>query len=75
VLKKFYKSDDDAAMAAAYDFHAGEVVATLPFPRPEQFADALEQLAQNNPRVREVDLGKMLDPSFVQDAADRGLGG
>jgi hypothetical protein len=24
--------------------------------------------------VREVDLNKLLDPSFVQNAADRGLG-
>ncbi|MCA1646391.1 MAG: ABC transporter substrate-binding protein [Chloroflexi bacterium] len=75
VLKKYYKSEDDAAMAATYDFHANEVLASLPMPRAEQFADALDQLGQSNPRVREVDLGNLLDPTFVQDAADRGLGG
>jgi ABC-type nitrate/sulfonate/bicarbonate transport system substrate-binding protein len=74
VLKKYYKSDDDSGMAAAYDFHVGEVVASLPMPRPEQFADAVEQLGESNARVREVDLGNLLDPTFVQDAADRGLG-
>jgi len=73
ILKKYYKSDDDAAMGAAFDFHAGEVVASLPFPRPEQFADAIAQLSVSNPRIRDVDLGRLLDPSFVQDAADRGL--
>jgi hypothetical protein len=73
ILKKYYRSDDDAAMSAAFDFHAGEVVATLPFPRPEQFADAIAQLSVSNPRIRDVDLGRLLDPSFVQDAADRGL--
>jgi hypothetical protein len=35
----------------------------------------MEQLSQSNPRVREVDLSRLLDPSFVQDAVDRGLGG
>jgi len=73
VLKKYYKTDDDAAMAAAYEFHAGEVIAPLPLPRVEQFADAVEQLSQSNPRIREVDLAKLIDPTFVQDAADRGL--
>jgi NitT/TauT family transport system substrate-binding protein len=75
VLKKYFKSDDDSAMSATYDFHVGEVVAALPMPRPDQFSDALDQLGLSNPRVREVDLGQLLDTSFVQDAADRGLGG
>ena len=75
VLKNYYKSDDDASMSAAFDFHAGEVLATLPYPRPEQFADAIEQLSQANPRILDVDLSKLLDPSFVQDAAERGVGG
>ena len=74
-VKPYYKSDDDPAMSAAFDFHAGEVLATLPYPRPEQFADAIDQLSQANPRILEVDLSKLLDPSFVQDAADRGVGG
>jgi NitT/TauT family transport system substrate-binding protein len=75
VLKKYYKSEDDTAMAATYDFHVGEVLAPLPMPRVEQFADAVEQLSQANPRIREVDLSKLIDPAFVQDAADRGLAG
>jgi hypothetical protein len=75
LLKSYLGSDDDVAVGAAYDFHVVEVLATLPFPRPEQFADAIEQLSTKNPRVLEVDLATVLDPSFVQDAADRGLGG
>jgi ABC-type nitrate/sulfonate/bicarbonate transport system substrate-binding protein len=75
VLKKYYKSDDDSAMGATYDFHVGEVLAALPLPKPEQFSDAIDQLSQSNPRVNDVDLGKLLDPTFVQDAADRGLAG
>jgi NitT/TauT family transport system substrate-binding protein len=74
VLKSYFKSDDDRAMEVAYDFYANEVVQALPYPRPEQFKDAVETLSVSNAKVREVDLSKVLDPSFVQNAAERGLG-
>jgi NitT/TauT family transport system substrate-binding protein len=73
ILKKYFNSDDDRAMGIAYDFYANEVVQTLPYPRPDQFKDAIETLSASNPKIREVDLNKLLDPSFVQNAADRGL--
>lgn len=75
LLKKYLKSDDDGAMGATYDFNANEVIPTLPYPRPEQFADAVQQLSVNNPHVANVDLTTVLDGSLVQSAADRGLGG
>lgn len=75
VLKKYFKSDDDSAMTAAYDFFANEVTPSLPYPIADQFADAVSQLSVNNPRIADVDLGNLLDPSFVQSAADRGLSG
>ena len=73
ILKSYFKSDDDHAMEVAYDFYANEVVQPLPFPRPDQFKDSVDQLSATNPKVREVDLNKVLDPSFVQNAADRGV--
>jgi NitT/TauT family transport system substrate-binding protein len=73
VLKSYFKSDDDKTMGITYDFFANQVITPLPYPKPEQFKDSIEQLTATNPRVREVDLGKLLDPSFVQSAADRGL--
>jgi ABC-type nitrate/sulfonate/bicarbonate transport system substrate-binding protein len=74
VFKKYFQTDDDKSMSISYDFYATEVVQPLPFPRPEQFKDAIDALSATNPKVRDVDLGKLLDPSFVQNAADRGLG-
>jgi ABC-type nitrate/sulfonate/bicarbonate transport system substrate-binding protein len=74
ILKKYYNSDDDAAMNATYDFNINEVIPTLPFPNAEQFHDAVQQLSVNNPRIADVDLTKVLEPEFVQSAADRGLG-
>ena len=73
ILKKYFQSDDDHAMEVAYDFYANEVVQALPYPKPEQLKDSIEVLGATNPKVREVDLNKLLDPSFVQNAADRGV--
>jgi NitT/TauT family transport system substrate-binding protein len=75
LLKKYYKSDDDVAMAATYDFTVKEVLPALPYPKAEQFSDAVQQLSVDNPKVADIDLSKLLDPSFIQSAADRGLAG
>ncbi len=72
-LLKYYKSDDQHAMEVAYDFWVGEVIPALPFAKPDQFTDTKNDLAKQNPKVADVDVAKLLDPSFVQSAADRGL--
>jgi ABC-type nitrate/sulfonate/bicarbonate transport system substrate-binding protein len=74
VLEKSYKSSDDKAMNAAYDFYTGSVLPALPFPKPDQFADAQALLGATNDQVRRYKIDSLLDPSFVQDAANRGLG-
>jgi hypothetical protein len=73
VLKRFFKSEDDAAMNATYDFFVNEVVAPLPAPRPELFGDAIAVLAAKNEKVRTFDPKTIIDGSFVQSAAARGL--
>ena len=73
VLKKYFKSTDDKAMAATYDFYAKQVSQTQPFPKPEMFADAQTILGATNAAVKAYDVTKMLDTSFVQSAVDRGL--
>lgn len=73
VLKKYYQSADDEAMSRTYDFFVGKVIPPLPYPKPEQFTDAQAVLGATDEKVREFDLSQLLDPSFVQDAASRGL--
>jgi len=72
-LKKYFKSTDDVAMAATYDFYAQLVTATQPFPKPEMFADAQSILGAKSDKVKNYDVTKMLDMTFVQSAVDRGL--
>jgi NitT/TauT family transport system substrate-binding protein len=73
VMKKEFKSEDTDAMTKTYDFFATEVFASQPFPKPEQFADIKQYLSDKQPKIKDVDLGKLLDPSFVQSAVDRGV--
>jgi len=73
VLKKYFKSTDEKAMGATYDFYAQLVTATQPFPKPEMFADAQTILGAKSDKVKSYDVSKMLDTSFVQSAVDRGL--
>ncbi|MBV9169671.1 MAG: ABC transporter substrate-binding protein [Chloroflexi bacterium] len=73
VLKKYFKSDDDEAMNGTYDFFVKEVLPSSPFPRAEQFSNVLAILEPKNEKLKSVDLGKVVDPTFVQSAVDRGL--
>ncbi len=73
VLQKYFKSEDSKAMSAAYDYYVGKVIPALPFPKPDQFADAVDQLGQKNAKVRNFEVAKILDESFVKSAEARGL--
>lgn len=72
VLSQYLKIDDKRLLDAAYDYWVPNTP-TLPFPKTEQFVDSVAILAEKNPAAKNYDLNKLLDPSFVQSAADRGL--
>jgi len=73
LLKKYYKSDDDAAMSFAYDYATKEAISSQPFPKAEQFADSVSTLSKTNPQLATFDVSKVLDSSLVQNALDRHL--
>jgi NitT/TauT family transport system substrate-binding protein len=69
-IKEYFKSDDDRAMSAGYDFFAREIMTTsLPYPRPEQFTSSLEELSKSNEKIKGFDVAKILDDSFLRNAA------
>ena len=78
VLKKYFKFDDTANSAIAYDFFVGgasPVTPTYPIVEVGQFKDAVEILGKTNDKIKTVDISKMLDNSFMKSAQDRKLGG
>src|SRR5579862_1821599 len=72
ILKKYEKSDDDNAMQVVYKFY-DPITPTLPFPKQDILANAVSFLSVENPKMKDVDLSKVIDASFVQSAADRKL--
>ncbi len=76
LIKKYLKdrSGSDQALDETFNFYANSVFRIPPAASPELFADAMEQLAQKNPRAKQFDLNKLIDNSFVQDADKRGVG-
>ncbi|HLY67640.1 MAG TPA: ABC transporter substrate-binding protein [Chloroflexota bacterium] len=73
VMKKYFKSDDDKVMGDTWDFFANEVEPSIPVTTPEQFTETINGLAKENPKVKDYDISKAIDASFVKSAADRGL--
>ncbi len=75
VLKKQLKLDDEQALSITYDYAVKNLFPSLPSVTKEQLADSVDVLSAKNPKVRDYDVTKMLDNSFVKCAADRGLAG
>jgi NitT/TauT family transport system substrate-binding protein len=74
VLGKYIKERDPERLSRTYDFYAGEVVQSLPYPNPAMFSDAQRILGAKDSKVRSYQVSKLLDSSFLNDAARRGLG-
>lgn len=72
ILKKYFKSDDDELMSRTYD-HILKTRADPPVVTADQFSSIVDQIAQKNPKARDYDISKAMDPSFVKSAVDRGL--
>jgi NitT/TauT family transport system substrate-binding protein len=72
VLKQYLKSEDDNAMSATYDYFVAKAPPILP--KPEQFMDSFGVLSEQNPKIKDVDLAKMIDATYFQKAIDRKIG-
>jgi NitT/TauT family transport system substrate-binding protein len=71
-LKKYMKAEDaDAAKAA--EWATSFLIAEVPTTKPENFADILAALGNQNPNIKNLDMSKYVDNSLVQSAVDRGM--
>ena len=72
MIKKWSKVEDPKKAEATYEIYS-KVHPALPYPKVEFFADSKSLLGEKNAAVRDFDVAKILDESFVKSAADRGL--
>jgi NitT/TauT family transport system substrate-binding protein len=73
VLKAQLKLEDNAIVAATYDFFIGEVVPNVPTPTAAQFANAISILSQQNEKLKGFDVAPFIDASFLANSLKRGL--
>jgi NitT/TauT family transport system substrate-binding protein len=73
VLKAQLKLQDDAIVAATYDFFMGEVVPIVPTPTAAQFVNAISILSQQNEKLKGFDIARFIDTSYLENALKRGL--
>jgi NitT/TauT family transport system substrate-binding protein len=72
VLKAQLKLDDDAIVAATYDFFIGEVVPHVPTPTAAQFANAISILSRQNDKLKGFDVARFIDTSYLDNSLKRG---
>ena len=73
VLKAQLKLEDDAIVAATYDFFIGEVVPSVPTPTAAQFADGISILSRQNDKLKGFDIAPFIDTSYLDNSLKRGL--
>ena len=74
VMSKLLKIEDQDALGQAYDFYVGQIMPTYPHLDPAAFTYTRDTLAATNPNVKNLDVTKAIDDSFVADAEKRGVG-
>ncbi|HYK98120.1 MAG TPA: ABC transporter substrate-binding protein [Candidatus Acidoferrales bacterium] len=77
VLAKLLNLDvtkDAAALSQTYDFYLGTIMPTYPHLDVKAFQATRDALAPTNANVKDLDVTKVLDDSYVTDAEKRGVG-
>ncbi len=72
ILRTEMKVDDQSTLSRTYDYAMG-LFSELPYAKAEHLADSVRVLGAKNDKIKQYDLSKMLDESFVKSAGDRGL--
>jgi ABC-type nitrate/sulfonate/bicarbonate transport system substrate-binding protein len=73
-LGKLLSLDDQEALSQAYDFYVTQIMPIYPHVTADTFNYTKEALVATNPAVKNLDVMKAIDDSFVADAEKRGVG-
>jgi NitT/TauT family transport system substrate-binding protein len=67
VLSKYLKNDDVPFLESVHDLYLGKYVPRIPHPSAEAMKVALDQIAEKDPRARNVRVEQFIDSSFMQE--------
>jgi hypothetical protein len=73
IMKKYLKYNDQNGLDVTYDYFATEVWPDYPHVTADQLADGKAELSKKDEKLKNFDVSKIIDDSFVQDAEKRGV--
>jgi NitT/TauT family transport system substrate-binding protein len=74
ILGKLLQLEDQEALGQAYDFYVTDIMPIYPHVLADTFNYTKETLAATNAAVKNLDVTRAIDDSFVQEAEKRGVG-
>jgi NitT/TauT family transport system substrate-binding protein len=73
VLRKYTQIDDRAVLEQTYALYAGKHIIKVPLPSVQGMQNVLNDYAETNPRARDVDAARAVDPSLVAELQQQGF--
>src|SRR2546423_1200688 len=75
VMAKLLNVTDQDALSQTYDYYVTQIFPIYPDLTPDAWTYSRDELAKTNPAVKGLDVSKVFDNSYVQNAKDRKVGG
>jgi NitT/TauT family transport system substrate-binding protein len=75
VMQKLLNVTDQDALSQTYDYYVTQIFPVYPTVAPKEWVYSRDELAKTNPAVKDLDVTKVIDNTFVKNAQDRKVGG
>src|SRR6266705_4228859 len=75
VMQKLLNVTDQEALAQTYDYYVTQIFPVYPTVATKEWLYSRDELAKTNAAVKDLDVTKVIDNSFVKNAQDRKVGG
>jgi ABC-type nitrate/sulfonate/bicarbonate transport system substrate-binding protein len=73
ILSRYTRLADMKVLTQSYDFHSRVIWPKVPEIQPEDLKLVLEELAESNPKAREIDPSELIYGAIVKDVVASGL--
>ena len=75
VMQKLLNVTDQDALSQTYDYYVTQIFPVYPTVATKEWLYSRDELAKTNAAVKDLDVTKVIDNSFVKNAQDRKVGG
>src|SRR6266550_403518 len=75
VMEKLLNVTDQDALSQTYDYYVTQIFPVYPTVATKEWLYSRDELAKTNAAVKDLDVTKVIDNSFVKNAQDRKVGG